>query len=219
MQMFALDDLIAIAATPGSAPNVDSCHQRRKDLRELAPDDEPKVRGGDRILAAVQVLLRRYGREHARSRRGSGRWSRIPSPTRPIARRCARRLLGVDDTPGNFVLARSTYAGSAAVGVEPPAPATALQEWFGARIWDLRSYGVFRPWIYGLLGAGACALAAWRGRWWPCFIALSGLTYELGLFLVAPSSDYRYSYWMIVSALIAAAWLRAESVGGRRRAA
>lgn len=218
MQMFALDDLIAITASTGRAPDVDPCHQRRKDLRELAPYNEPKA------VAAIASWRRfRYCSDDTAAGTLVQAWLRT-LVTHPIAyathrAKIARRLLGVDDTPGNFVMARSTYAGSAAVAVEPPAPATALQEWFGARIWDLRSYGVFRPWIYGLLAAGACVLAARRGRWWPCCIALSGLTYELGLFLVAPSSDYRYSYWMIVSALIAAAWLLAESVGARRRAA
>ena len=215
MQMFALDDLIAITAKSRSVPNVDPCHQRRKDLRDLAPYDDPKA------LAALASYRRfRFCSDDTASKTLVHEWLRtlLTHPVAYATHRAAAtgRLLGFADTPGNFVMARSTYEGSDAVAVEPPAPATALQDWFGARIWELRSYGVFRPWIYGLLGVGACALAARRGRWWPCFIALSGLTYELGLFLVAPSSDYRYSYWMIVAALIAAMWLLAESVAEAR---
>lgn len=214
MQMFALDDLIAITASSKEIPNVDPCHQRRKGLTQLTPHDEPKV------VAAVASWRRfRFCSDDTASKALVGEWLRNllahPLPYALHRAKMASRLLGIELMPGNFVMARSTYAGSKAVTLEPPAPATPWQDWFGTRMWELRDYGVFRPWIYGLLGVGACAAAAVRGRWWPCFIALSGLTCELGLFLVAPSADYRYSYWMIVSALIATAWLVAERAGGR----
>lgn len=216
MQMFALDDLIAITATSKEIPNLDPCHQRRKGLRELVPHDEPKA-----VAALASWRRFRYCSDDAASTALVSEWLRklVAHPAAYAAHRAkmSGRLLGIGFLPGNFVMARSTYEGSEAVALEPPAPATPLQEWFGMQIWQLRDYGVFRPWIYGLLGVGACVVAARQRRWRPCFIALSGLTCELGLFLVAPSSDYRYSYWMIVSALIATTWLVAERIAGRGR--
>jgi hypothetical protein len=90
---------------------------------------------------------------------------------------------------------------------------------FGEWLWRLQMQGVFRPWIYGVLVVAAAVVATRRRRWWPCAIALSGIAFELALFLVAPSPDYRYSYWMIVAAMISAAWLLAETIGGAARRA
>jgi hypothetical protein len=98
-------------------------------------------------------------------------------------------------------------------GIEPAPPPSRVQEWLGARLRDVERFRIFRPVLYGALALVASAVAAWRGRLWPCCIALSGLACELGLFLVAPSPEYRYSYWMIVAALIAALWLAAETIG------
>ena len=66
-----------------------------------------------------------------------------------------------------------------------------------------------------MVGSGAILVAARRRRWWPCAVALSGIAFELVLLLVAPLPEYRYSYWMIVSTLIAATWLAVEAIGGR----
>jgi len=218
MQMFALDDLSAITARTGTVASVDPCHQRRSDLKMAVPYDEPKIGA-----AIVSWRRFRYCSDDAASKTLVNEWVRklVAHPLAYASYRAgmARRLLGLNDTPGNFVLARSIYSTQAVPGLEEPPPASELQDWFGTRIWELRSYGVFRPWIYGLLGIVACALAAATGRWRPCFIAFSGLACELGLFVVAPSSDYRYSYWMIVSALIATGWLVAELANGARGAA
>jgi MYXO-CTERM domain-containing protein len=110
------------------------------------------------------------------------------------------------------MLARSIYD-PVRFRLEPPPSPSSFQEWLGAALWRWRDALVFRPWIYGALGLVAVAVAALRRRRWPLFIALSGIASECGLFFVAPSADYRYSYWMIVSALIAALWLIAEAIG------
>ncbi|MFN0249220.1 MAG: hypothetical protein ACKV2T_20215 [Kofleriaceae bacterium] len=59
---------------------------------------------------------------------------------------------------------------------------------------------VFRPWFYAILALLTLPLCR-RSR--PAFaLLLSGIFYELTLLVIAPSSDYRYSHWMIVCTAI-----------------
>ncbi|MDQ3365636.1 MAG: hypothetical protein M3680_09420 [Myxococcota bacterium] len=60
---------------------------------------------------------------------------------------------------------------------------------------------LFRPWLYVLL-----ALALWfLTRPWPVVRALvvSGLSYELALFVLAPRPEYRYSHWLVTTTCLA----------------
>jgi hypothetical protein len=58
----------------------------------------------------------------------------------------------------------------------------------------------FAPFVYFVV---ACCLliGAWRSRHVFAVVA-SGLLYELSFFIAAPSPDYRYSHWMIVTTLV-----------------
>lgn len=50
---------------------------------------------------------------------------------------------------------------------------------------------------------GACLLSYTEERLQISLIAASGLTLEIGLFLLAPASDYRYSHYMVYTSVIA----------------
>ncbi|MDB4953405.1 MAG: hypothetical protein JWO36_974 [Myxococcales bacterium] len=66
----------------------------------------------------------------------------------------------------------------------------------------------FRPHLYFVLGF----VMLWFGRRSRLVLALltSGLVCELSLFIGAPSSDYRYSHWMIVCTIAALVAITAE---------
>jgi hypothetical protein len=214
--MVALADLHGIASRTRTPAAVDSCN--RKTSEEPPPRavtmDEPKVRSA---LHATRLRLG-FCFDQAATRTLLEQWIRMvlaqPREYAETRAYMALLLLGFRETPGNFVMVQSLYEG-AAPSIEPPVPPTAAQLRLGAWIWALESRYAFRPWIYAVVGIGATLVAALRRRWWPCAVALSGIAFELVLLLVAPSPDYRYSYWMIVSALIAATWLAAEAIGGR----
>ena len=72
---------------------------------------------------------------------------------------------------------------------------------FSAHVWP-----IYMPLIFLVLTIatiGACLLSYTQERLQIALIAASGLTLEIGLFLLAPSSDYRYSHYMIYTSLIA----------------
>jgi hypothetical protein len=50
-------------------------------------------------------------------------------------------------------------------------------------------------------------------------ILLSGLLYELGLFVAVPSNDFRYSHWMIVATLVGAVLTLRSRLDGPARPA
>lgn len=77
-----------------------------------------------------------------------------------------------------------------------------VQAWVGLQIRRLEHSIVFRPWAYLLLAVLLLPLCR-RSR---VAVALlgSGILYELTLLVVAPSSDYRYSHWMIVTTTLGA---------------
>ncbi|HEU0036486.1 MAG TPA: hypothetical protein VFQ53_38000 [Kofleriaceae bacterium] len=60
---------------------------------------------------------------------------------------------------------------------------------------------IYRPWLYAVVGLVLLVLCR-RDRL-PALIVTSGLVYELGLFFAAPSTDYRYSHWMMVCTTLA----------------
>jgi hypothetical protein len=64
---------------------------------------------------------------------------------------------------------------------------------------------IFRPWIYLVLNAVLVVWALWHRDEDDAvlgLIAASGLAHEAGLFLLAPSADYRYSHTMIYAAVL-----------------
>jgi hypothetical protein len=64
---------------------------------------------------------------------------------------------------------------------------------------------IYQPWVYLLVTCsiiGVCLLSRTEQHLQISFIAASGLAHELGLFLLAPSSDYRYSHYMIYTSVI-----------------
>lgn len=84
--------------------------------------------------------------------------------------------------------------------------ADAQAAWIEAVVaWD-RRFGL-RVWAYLVLALALLPMC--RSRL-PVVLLGSGLLHELGLFLVAPAPDYRYSHWMVVACLLAAVVLFVE---------
>jgi hypothetical protein len=71
---------------------------------------------------------------------------------------------------------------------------------------------IYRPWFWLLLNvlliAAAVGLSSRRGRL--VALGLSGMLYELPLFFIAPSADYRYSHWLVLSTWVLLAALVSE---------
>jgi hypothetical protein len=89
--------------------------------------------------------------------------------------------------------------------------ATGVQASIGdALIWLARHTSLFRPYLYLLLSLLFLPFA-WRHRDVLALLA-SGISYELGLFFVAPSPDFRYSHWMVTCAILATVILVARRV-------
>lgn len=79
--------------------------------------------------------------------------------------------------------------------------------------WDAR-FGM-PVWAYLVLAAALLPLC--RGRRLPFVLLCSALCHEIGLFLVAPAIDYRYSHWLIVATVLAAVVLFVERLRAGRR--
>jgi hypothetical protein len=85
----------------------------------------------------------------------------------------------------------------------PPPPRTIrMLAWIDAQVPSLP----FRPWVYFSICCVLLPVALVRhlrgGPVLPVLYALSGLAYLLSLFVAATSSDYRYSVWMILCAVL-----------------
>lgn len=89
-----------------------------------------------------------------------------------------------------------------------------LQTWAQKKVlWTARGTPLFRPWIYLVLSL--ILLAFCRGQRDTFALLLSGLGMESTLLLLAPTPDYRYSHWMVITTCIAVIMLvarRARSV-------
>ena len=75
---------------------------------------------------------------------------------------------------------------------------------------------IYRPWLWLLLNLLLIAVAAGLSRRRAGMVALgfSGLLYELALFFIAPSADYRYSHWLVLSTWVLLAALVSELGAG-----
>jgi hypothetical protein len=80
-----------------------------------------------------------------------------------------------------------------------------LQTWWLATVQKLDGTALFRPWIYLVLCIAFVVMA--RKDLVPLVVLASGLANELALFVLAPSTDYRYSHWMIVTTIAGGAML------------
>ncbi|MCP5158842.1 MAG: hypothetical protein H6974_01665 [Gammaproteobacteria bacterium] len=88
-----------------------------------------------------------------------------------------------------------------------PAVPTDLQRWFFAKIFEALVAGFFQVWLYLLLLPVAAIWGGWRRHLGILFLALSGIFVILPLFVIAPSHDFRYSYWAVVACVTAWVWL------------
>ena len=218
-QAIAMFDIVGIGVATGTLPDFHPCFRRNGE-----PIDRDVVLGrydprSNLYLVVPETKLHFCPKPDAVSSI-VGQWlgAIAAHPGAYVAHRLrvAGHLLGLHATPGSFMMTASTYTHESFPALEPPAAPSPLQERFTRVLLALRPYGVFRPWVYVVLSVVACAVAVRRRRWWPLCIALSGLAYEAGLLVVAPTEEYRYSYWMVVSALIAAAWLAIEAIASAR---
>jgi len=220
-QMVALFDVVGIAAAAGTTPALPDCYLRKPPLAhgDVARSYDP--RSIVYLISPDAAFRYCYQRDASSELLRAWRDAIAGDPGAYLTHRLAvfAHLLGVHDTPGNWIMTRSTYTPAQHPGVEAAAPQSARLQWLERVVVPLRPLGVFRPWIYALVAIAACAVAAGRHLWWPFCIALSGIAYEAGLLVVAPSEDYRYSLWMIVAGLVAAAWVAIETAAGRGAAA
>lgn len=82
---------------------------------------------------------------------------------------------------------------------------TELQEAVEGRMMALQSYFFFRPWFYLVMALGVVGYSVLKvddQRLAPLLVASSGIFHEMGLFVFAPSVDYRYSHYLVFSAIV-----------------
>ena len=84
-----------------------------------------------------------------------------------------------------------------------------------AWLWLAHETPLFRPYLYLLLALVLVAIA-WRQREVLALLA-SGICYELALFFIAPSPDFRYSHWMVVCTVISTVIVVAQRIRSSRR--
>lgn len=89
---------------------------------------------------------------------------------------------------------------------------TPLQHGWVRALASLRDSFLFRPWMYLVF---ACALLAMCRARLPLALLASGLACEASIVLTAPSTDYRYSHWMIVTTVLAAILIFVDRYRGR----
>ncbi len=86
------------------------------------------------------------------------------------------------------------------------------QAWIDALVWFGPS-NLMRARLWFVLALVLLPLA-WRQRV-PFVLLASGVLYQLGLFLVAPATDYRYSHWMVLATILATVMLVATRIRAR----
>jgi len=85
-----------------------------------------------------------------------------------------------------------------------------VQRGLGGAFDALARTPLYRPILYLVLALVVLARPRWRRG--AGVLLASGLLYELGLLVAAPSPDYRYSHWMITCAVVAAVGALASAV-------
>ncbi len=209
VQFFVLMDVVGVALRENRLPNVDSCFQKGapltlSDVRasyspthslSLIASDAPFkqcFKGG-----AVAALIREWRR------------SIIRSPITYLAHRSTvfGYVIGWFKTPSDYVVTRTTFPSEWFPALDVTRAPTRVQMWLDRLFRAIEGFGIFRPWLYLVLASACVGWALLSGGHPSLFLATSGLLYEGALFFIAPGSDYRYSYWPMVSAVAAAAWL------------
>jgi membrane protein implicated in regulation of membrane protease activity len=79
---------------------------------------------------------------------------------------------------------------------------------------------IYVPWMYAVLGLVVIGLALAMGSLDVVALCASGLVMEATLLFLAPSPDYRYSHWLVVSvclAIVIIAVRRARATHARSR--
>ncbi|MBY0279288.1 hypothetical protein K2Z84_28470 [Candidatus Binatia bacterium] len=204
-QIIALFDLSGIAWVVGEEPDLPPCF--RKSNGSVRDSYDPRSVG---YLTAKDAPLT-YCYSSSDVDDLLLRWWEVVR-NRPLAylRHRARvgfEFLGVHRTPSDYLMVSTNFPPEFFPRLEVDRlQSPKLDRWFRS----IETRGVFRPWPYLVVGMLGLALA-WFHREWGCVaLAASGIAYEAALLLVAPSSDYRYSHWMVTSALVAAVCLAAR---------
>jgi hypothetical protein len=83
-------------------------------------------------------------------------------------------------------------------------PSRLQRHLFDAAIWTSNTW-LYWPWVYGI-AAFVLLVVCRRDRTLVSLLA-SGVLYELALFFLNPTGDFRYSEWMIIAAVIAFVWV------------
>lgn len=219
VQIVALFDVVGAAAVRGVIPELPECYLRDGvvDTADVTRSYDPRSIGY--LVSSTAAFRYCFDDDAARSLTRTWLSVMVSDPAAYLTHRLKvfGHLLGVYDTPGNYIMTRSTYDRRDHPGIELPPEQSELQLAFEQILLSMKPWGLFRPWVYGLLAVAACAIALWRRLWWPFCIAFSGVTYEAAMLVLTPSEDYRYSLWMIVAALIAAGWVVIEALADRSR--
>ena len=113
-----------------------------------------------------------------------------------------------EDSPDYASVRRAFPAESAAV--------SPVQKVLRSGFEESAKFVIYRPWFWLLLNllliGAAAGLSSRRGGL--VVLGLSGLLYELPLFFIAPSADYRYSHWLVLSTWVLLAALVSELGAG-----
>lgn len=84
----------------------------------------------------------------------------------------------------------------------------ALKKWAGDYLDGTRGTPWFWPWVYLMIACGllVAGIRGWCRKRSACLeltlLAASGICYVLPYSLLAPTADFRYSYWLVISAMI-----------------
>ena len=130
------------------------------------------------------------------------------------------RVLGAQTLPGEKPV-YTEFAGSAAQADAAVhlAQHSAVQGAAIAVVEALARTPLFWPFVYAAIAVALLVLAARRRQAVPAALAASGLAYELSLFVVAPTSSYALSHWMIASTTLAGALIAVAAVRAWRDSA
>lgn len=116
-----------------------------------------------------------------------------------------------------FLLTIGIGDGAYTAYAPPPVP-TDLQRWFFAGVFGALVAGFFQVWVYLLVLPVTAIWGWWRRNAGILFLSLSGFFVVLPLFVIAPSHDFRYSYWAVLACVTSCVWLiRDLSLDAARR--
>lgn len=205
----ALLDVVGIAVGENRLPELDRCFVR-------VPPLTPEAVQASYNPRAIGHLFQ----PHAAFRRCSDKrqidnlvqeWLRSieRSPISYLQHRLRvfANVLGWRATPGDYLQMSTNFPPELFPSLDLPREPTRLQLALDAGLRAIEPYGIFRPWPYAMLALICAGWTLVKGQRLLLFLVTSGLLYEVGLFFCAPSADYRFSHWMILSSVTAALWM------------